>query len=328
MVEGTDRFIQPIVASLEKRDDVSHFAPSFIRIPLVGTRVNELLLKAQLRAFLRQHDLVFFEWAGPLAAQASHIRSGAVKIVRAHRTEIFSMLDKFNWLGIDRVVFVSEAMRSRFAGAFPEHKDKAIVVNTGADMRRFAPRPHEFSWRIGMLGNLTPRKRVYEVICALSELPADIPWNLAVAGAPIEGSLDYWDALQGIVLELGIEKHVEFAGEIIETPTWLQQRDIFISASFSEGQQLSLIEAMASGCYCLSHCWDGSEEILPRENIFTTDSDLRKKLIDYASWSSGRKEEAQVGMRRIAESRFDESMVVRSIGNMVEELAHAGRIQA
>ncbi len=80
------------------------------------------------------------------------------------------------------------------------------------------------------------------------------------------------------------------------------------------------MEAMASGCYCLSHCWDGAEEMLPPENIFTTDGDLRAKLLAYAQLDENRKAQARASLRRIAEERFDERRMVEQIVNVIEAL--------
>jgi hypothetical protein len=38
------------------------------------------------------------------------------------------------------------------------------------------------------------------------------------------------------------------------------------------------MEAVASGCYCLSHDWDGADELLPAENLYLTDSQLRQSV--------------------------------------------------
>jgi glycosyltransferase involved in cell wall biosynthesis len=81
--------------------------------------------------------------------------------------------------------------------------------------------------------------------------------------------------------------------------------DIFISNSFWEGLQTALIEAMASGCYCLSHFWDGADEVLPHENIYDTDSQLMLKLISYAELSENERARHKSRMREIARQKFD-----------------------
>ncbi len=254
---------------------------------------------------------------------ASHLSGAVARIVRAHRIELFSELETLDWARVDRVIFVSDAMRRRFLRRFPEHHERALVVCNGVDLQRFLPSEPDkpFAWRIGTLGSLTPRKRAYDVICALADLPATIPWRLSIGGQPVNTDLDYWEALQTVVSRLDIGSQVIFAGLVTNPADWLKGIDVFVSASYSEGQQVALLEAMASGCYCLGHCWDGIEEILPPENIYTTDSDLRAKLLAYAALPAAAQRAAQARMRAIAEEKFDERRMVRQIVGLIEEVA-------
>jgi glycosyltransferase involved in cell wall biosynthesis len=120
------------------------------------------------------------------------------------------------------------------------------------------------------------------------------------------------------VVELDLTRHVRFHGNVDDVATWLHDIDVFVSNSYWEGQQVALMEAMASGCYCLGHAWDGIEEMLPSDNIFLTGSGLRTKLTDYALLPEGRKREEQAQMRTIAEERFDEQRMVNQIVGIVE----------
>jgi glycosyltransferase involved in cell wall biosynthesis len=108
-------------------------------------------------------------------------------------------------------------------------------------------------------------------------------------------------------------------------PAFYQQVDIFLSNSYWEGQQSALLEAMASGCYCLSHCWGGAGEVVPPENVFVTGGELRQKLVRYAALDEVEKQRAQAGLRRIAEERFDEQRMVADIARVVEAAARAKR---
>lgn len=321
VLDDTDHFVRPIVAMLRQHHTVGRFTPRFVRLPFIGTRVNDYLLERQLEHFLDVHDVVFFEWAGTLATKGSHLPGKAKRIVRAHRTELFSTIKELNGSSVDKLIFVSQAMRSRFIRHFPESSNRSLVIYNGVDLDRFRPSGRPFRWRIGMLGSLLPRKRVYDMICSLADLPAEVPWQLSVGGPPAKGDEDYWDALQALVGRLGLTERVYFAGHIADPTPWFNNVDVFLSASYSEGLQVSLLEAMASGCYCLSHCWDGVEEVLPVENIFTTDADLRAKLLAYAALPEAEKRQAQRRMRAIAEAKFDERRIVREIVNVVEQVA-------
>jgi len=116
---------------------------------------------------------------------------------------------------------------------------------------------------------------------------------------------------------------VHFDGYVTDVESWYKDVDVFLSNSYFEGQQVALLEAMASGCYCLSHCWAGAQEVLPPEYIYVTDQELREKLTVYAALPEEEKRTHQQRMRFIAEERFDERRMVAEIVALVEEAAAA-----
>lgn len=73
VVDGTDVFLRPIETALRQTHQVDRFAPRFVRLPLIGTRVKEWRLHRQLRQFLERHDVTFFEWAGYVLEKAPRV---------------------------------------------------------------------------------------------------------------------------------------------------------------------------------------------------------------------------------------------------------------
>ena len=114
---------------------------------------------------------------------------------------------------------------------------------------------------------------------------------------------------------LGVKPYVTFAGHVDNPEAWLQGIDVFVSNSLWEGQQVALLEALASGCYCLSHTWDGANEVLPADQLFTRQQELVEKIVEYNSLPTAQKLERRRSMRAIAEEKFDEN---RQIGQIRE----------
>jgi len=165
-----------------------------------------------------------------------------------------------------------------------------------------------------------PVKRVYEMVLCVYHLRREgYPFTLDVAGSPVDRERRYAWALECLVEELDLVNHVRFHGHVEDVASWLHDIDIFVSNSYWEGQQVALMEAMATGCYCLGHCWDGVEEMLPVENTFASDTELRTELLSYAALPDAEKQRLQAEMRAIVRARFDERRMVQEVTNLLEK---------
>ena len=322
VIDGTDHFFRAVELELSKRHVVDRFIPRLIYMPMVGRRINEWLLNQQLGHFLSNHDVVFFEWAASLLVRATNLPRRGRIVTRLHSVELETAADQVNWALVDSVIVLSRSIRDRLLTvAAPASPDVRIVAN-GVNLELFRLRPIGHGWRLGTVCSIIPIKRVYDLVLCLSELRrSGYPFTLHVAGAFSPTERRYAWAVQHLIQRLSLGDSVQLYGRVDSVAGWLQSIDIFISNSYWEGQQVALLEAMAAGCYCLSHCWAGVEEVLPPENIFTTDVDLREKILAYAALSEEEKRQEQMKMRTIAEERFDERRMVQKIIEIIEEVA-------
>lgn len=320
IVDGTDHFIRSVEAEWQQLHQVERFAPRFVRLPLIGQRVNEHLLDRQLQSFIRRHDVTFFEWAASLLIRASHLPKQGHIVARLHSFELATAVEQVDWSQVDHLIVLNQAILDKLRDLVTQPLPPVTIVANGVDLARFRPQPRPFQHRLGMVCSLLPIKRIYEVILCIHQLRQDgRPFTLHVAGAPGEGDARrYAWALQRLVEKLHLQDAVTFYDHIQDVAGWLPTIDVFISNSYWEGQQVALMEAMASGCYCLSHCWDGVEEMLPECNVFVTDNELRTMLLTYAEFSESERAQAQARLRAIAEDRFDERRMVRQISAIIE----------
>ncbi len=173
-----------------------------------------------------------------------------------------------------------------------------------------------------MLARVTPIKRIYEAILILYELHCQgHPFTLLIGGSQDDmQERRYIWAMQELVMQLELEKDIIFLGHIQEPVQFYREIDIFLSNSFWEGQQRALLEAMASGCYCLSHCWGGVEEILPSSQIFKTNREAIEKLIAYARLPESGRHAKQVDMRNIIKKRFGQQRMISEVLTLFDEI--------
>jgi glycosyltransferase involved in cell wall biosynthesis len=272
-----------------------------------------------MRAFLKQHDAVFFEWASELLATASTLPKTCGIVARLHRYELYQWADRINWDAVDRLIVVSQAKLREFSLTFPEQTHKVVMIPEAVSVQRFQPAEKRFGGDIGILCHLRPRKRVYELVLAFYELVQHNPdFRLHLGGGRAQGVGEYEDAVRQLVERLGLSDKVTFYGHVAEPEHWYPRIDVFISNGYSEGLQVSLLEAMASGCYCLSHNWDGAEELLPAGNLYYTNTELVQQLLRQAEKSDAERARDRARMRSIVCDGFDVDVTKVAIRKVIE----------
>lgn len=312
-------FIRDLHEDWQRHYRVEVFNERDSRSPVFRERLNRWRLNRDLAGFLAGHDVVFFEWASELLVMASRLPKTSQIITRLHRYEMYQWVDQVNWDAVDAVILVSEAKRREFEERFPIQAGKCYVIPPGIDLTRFPFQPKPFSGDIGILCHLSPRKRVYELILTFYELVRQYPGlRLHIGGGPQPGFGDYYLALTDIVRRLGLSECVYFDGPVTDTPAWYRKIDIYISNSYSEGLQVSPMEAMATGCYTLSHWWAGADELLPQDYLFITDKALIEKVESYLGLTAKEKEGKLLEQRRIVEDKFDVGKLGQAIRAIIE----------
>jgi glycosyltransferase involved in cell wall biosynthesis len=127
------------------------------------------------------------------------------------------------------------------------YKGSTTLIPNGVDLAKFqAPltSDHKNPGEVVLVttSRLAEKNGVGDAIEALKFLPENIKFKIIGVGA-LEKSL------KAKVKNLNLKNRVEFLGEIanVEVPNYLNQADIFVRPSLSEGQGISFIEAMAAG---------------------------------------------------------------------------------
>ena len=321
VADGPWRFFNEIYAEFQKRYTVSLFERRRVQTPFFYTRVNRYLFKHDLNTFLSRQDVVFFEWASRLLVEATKLPKKTRLITRLHRFEMYEWADQVDWNKLDRIILVSRAMQKKFAERFPENAHKTVVLSVGIDTSRFTREDKQFSGDIGTLCYLSPRKRVYELILAFAELNKRRKgFHLHIGGGGNKFE-DYNEALESLVHKLRLQDKVTFYGNVASPADWYRNIDIFVSNSFSEGLQVAAMEAMASGCYTLSHYWDGADELLPKSHLYLTDSELQDKILEYSEQSDAARQVEQEKMRERARNCFDMEQINEQILDLVEDIS-------
>lgn len=326
-IQETWGFFNEIYADLQKRYNVTVFQPRIWKLPVFNERINSQLFRQDFIRFMASNDVMFFEWASELLAVATHLPKVSRIVTRLHRYEMYQWVERVNWDAVDKIIVVSKAKKAEFIERFPTQADKLVVSGPSTSLEKFTPASKSFNGDIGILCHLTPRKRVYELILVFSELLQQrCDLHLHIAGGKDPAFEDYYYALHSIVADLGIQSKVTFYGNVADAWNWYPKIDLFISNSYSEGLQVAPMEAMASGCYCLSHRWRGAEELLPAENLYYTDAELCSKILQYCNMAESEKSQRQKQMRALAQQNFDINQTIKQIVQTIEDVAETALV--
>ena len=320
-VQGSWGFFEEIYADLSAHHQTQLFSPRKVAVPFVQEWVNWRLFRRDLQTFLNRNDVVFFEWASGLLKAASQLRKAAGYVTRLHRYELYQWANKIKWETVDKIILVSKAKQREFSERLPEHASKTVVIPEAISLEKYEFQPRPFRGDIGILCHITPRKRVYELILAFYELlRSGYDFRLHIGGGQKPLYMDYYNAVHALVKKLCIQNQVIFYDHVDNPQTWYHNIDILISNSYSEGLQVSPMEAMASGCYCLSHFWDGVEEMLPAENLYLTNGELIEKILQYSDASENERQSRRELMRSIVDERFNIDKIKFQIRSVIEQV--------
>ena len=318
-IEETWRFFNEIYDDFQAHYQTSLFEQPQVNIPFFKLRLKNYLFQRRLLAFMQAHDVVFFEWASRLLVTASHLPKQCKIVTRLHRYELYQWVDQVNWDAVDKIIMVSRARQREFVARFPNQAHKIVISSPSTSLSKFTAPAKVYSGDLGILCHLTPRKRVYDLILTFYELAQQrAELKLHIGGGPHPAYLDYHQALHYLVQQLGLEERVIFYGEVMENWKWYHNIDLFISNSYSEGLQVSPMEAMASGCYCLSHYWDGADELLPETNLFYTGQQLQALVLNYCRLPMADKQALRQEMRQWAQDHFDINLTRQQIRQVIE----------
>lgn len=325
-IEETWAFFREIYADLQENFETTLFERRTSPVALFSARINRYLFDHDLQELLLQNDVVFFEWASELLAAATRMPKTCGIVVRMHRYEMYRWVEHINWQVVDRLIVVTEAKKREFLAHFPQMTGRVVVIPEAVSLDRFTRFEKPFTGQIGTLCSLIPRKRVYELILAFAELHRQhSELHLHIGGPEREIFAEYAAALYTLVRQLGLQDAVTFYGRVEDAPAWYRKLDIFVSNSYSEGLQVALLEAMASGIYCLSHAWEGVEELLPLDFQFHTERELITRIEAYLQMPEAQRATKKDQMLSLVAGKSDIQAVVKQVRTVVAEVGAAVR---
>ena len=218
-------------------------------------------------------DLIHANWApnGFIAGIAGFMaRKPVVTTLRGSdvRRALQSPLDNFflkRCLAFSNIVVtVSNAIHRLIKENYPRWSHKIITIPNGVDQEFIeigADRDYKANDKVRLVtvGSLVPGKRIETILYALARIK-----SLDTAECSVIGSGPQEPMLKALTQQLNLSERVDFIGAIAHSkiPNYLQDSDVFILSSASEGRPNVLLEAMAAGLPVIASDIEGVRELI------------------------------------------------------------------
>ena len=320
--EETWIFLQNIYDALSDNYETSIYRRPQVNVPLYRNRVSHIAMRRSLDRFMRNCDVGFFEWSSALLKEASQLKtahSGKL-VTRLHRYEMFQWAEQIDWDAVSYAILDTEAMRSKLLGRSTlSHEQTVVIPPVAIEPARIVRESRPFQGNIGILCNVMPRKRVYELILAFHRLATRHPDLKLHIGGPIRPNhRAYHEAMLFLIKQLDLADRVVWHGKVSERWEWYKQMDIFISFSYSEGMQVAPLEAAASGCFCITHHWEGADEIFQPDQLFFTEDEFVDIADNYIRADGREQAQLRAPMTAFVETNCDFDRITNRVRDVIE----------
>ena len=175
--------------------------------------------------------------------------------------------------GSRKIIFVSQRLQEHLEPRLHLADSQCAIIPNGVDMEVFRP-GRDRSLRaelgisddtalVGAIGNVRPPK-AYDVLLRAARIAVDRSQRLhfVIAG---DCSNDLGGRLGQLSRDLGLERHVTFLGLRSDVARILNNLDVFVLSSHTEGFSIACVEAMACGIPVIATRSGGPEQILEGE---------------------------------------------------------------
>lgn len=232
-------------------------------------RIPNLFLLSNLYMLFRQRqfDVVHTSGAeanfhGILAARLAGVKTRIGEEIGFPKHHLaWRFIFKFIYSQATKVIVISEAVKKKLIALGELGDGKAKVVYNPAQLPselRF-PKEKKTYLTFVMVCRLTPIKNIPAAIEAFASLEPSFQnrYKLLIVGDGEQKVL-----LEKKVAEMGFEKKVTFCGYQANVSDFLNQSDVFLIPSFSEGSSVALTEAMLYGLPSIVTSVGGASEII------------------------------------------------------------------
>lgn len=202
-------------------------------------------------------------------SHASRFRVWYEELSEAHRRKVLRVLSQ-----LDRLIVLSQSWREFFISIGMDANRICVLNNiTDPPEGKKVPRKDQEPVRLLFLGEIGPRKGVFDLLKAMSLIQQSSPGAalLEIGGNKMEKELR--DAITSQQLENCVHFNGFVSGEAKKE--LLRRSDVFVLPSYNEGLPISILEAMSYGCAIISTPVGGIPEVVKGNGVLVEPGDIK-----------------------------------------------------
>ena len=181
--------------------------------------------------------------------------------IKKHDRSILNIIEKLMSNSVDEYVCVSRQLAQTIHKLFIADYSKISVIYNGISINpgnTFSRDPSRGEIRIGSVGRLNYIKNYELLIKSFSELSK----RYHSIKLEIVGDGELYQDLSDQIVKYSLNDRISLPGFRMDVDQCLENMDIFVLPSFSEGHSISLLEAMSKSVVCIASNVGGNPEII------------------------------------------------------------------
>lgn len=251
---SNDQFLKPIISVLQANGVECIVEQVFNKFNSIGS------------------DIIWCEWGDDNALALQEFVTPAKKILRIHRYEAYNedLWKVMNPEAFDTIIFVADHIKKEVEHRVGYELTNAVVVRNVLDIEKHQiAKDKQPNNKIAHAGYLCRKKGIGELLLIASSLP---DYEFHIAGIPQENDfLAYFNDRKpdNVFLYAWQDDLNEFFAD----------KTYIIGTALSESAHISVMEGMLCGLVPMQRNWEGSEDIYPAENIWSSIQDIMQILM-------------------------------------------------
>jgi glycosyltransferase involved in cell wall biosynthesis len=230
------------------------------------------------KKFIEWADLVWYEFGNELAIAGTNKYPAKKTIIRVHAYEAYSgFLKLINYNNVDCMMFEANHIYELAKDIVPA--DKVALVPMGVDTKKFVYGQHGAGYKIAYAGHINALKNPMMMVQIMSQLVRlDSRYELYWAGEIQDIRL--WQYLTHIITQLGLERNIHFVGYQKDMNAFFEDKNYFLSTSYTEGTGMAILEAESKGIKPIIHHFWGATDIYPNEYLYNTVDEAVRMILE------------------------------------------------